>query len=302
MSKAPTRVLPTAKDKHFELWSRVRQSLAALPSYFASETNIEGLRATDIHTLNTTLGATIEEQVVASLNKMRAVWDPDDKYSLHSFIRQTQTFPDVLFAKRDPDTAQLSDIILGIELKGWYVLAKEGEPSFRYQVTPAVCTLMDMVVIVPWYLSNVISGVPRVLKPYIEAAKYAAEYRNYWWQNLREAKSDVRIESPTSVSPYPKKSDKISDKPKSDGGGNFGRYARTGIMDDYIKALDQEEVTGIAIQYWREFFKLFQQDEDQARIRSALERLRVKVQKEKDADVESLSTLWREIGELLGIN
>ena len=39
---------------------------------------------------------------------------------------------------------------MGIELKGWYVLAKEKEPSFRYKVTPAVCAPADLLVVVPW--------------------------------------------------------------------------------------------------------------------------------------------------------
>ncbi len=36
--------------------------------------------ATDIFTLNTTLAATIEESVVKTLNDLRAVWDPKDRY------------------------------------------------------------------------------------------------------------------------------------------------------------------------------------------------------------------------------
>ena len=39
--------------------------------------------------------------------------------------------------------------LLGIELKGWYVLSKEGEPSGRYKVTPAACAPQDLLVIVP---------------------------------------------------------------------------------------------------------------------------------------------------------
>jgi hypothetical protein len=49
---------------------------------------------------------------------------------------------------------------MGIELKGWYVLAKEKEPSFRYKVTLTVCAPADLLVVVPWALSNVISGRP----------------------------------------------------------------------------------------------------------------------------------------------
>ena len=39
--------------------------------------------------------------------------------------------------KRGADT---SAIAMGIELKGWYLLSKEGVGSFRFQVTPAACS------------------------------------------------------------------------------------------------------------------------------------------------------------------
>lgn len=52
--------------------------------------------ASDILTLNSALGATIEEQVVATLNTLRPVWDPDKQYQTYGFVRQPQTFPDVL--------------------------------------------------------------------------------------------------------------------------------------------------------------------------------------------------------------
>ncbi len=51
--------------------------MRALPAYFASVTAIEGLQATDLFTLNTVLDATIEVQVVETLNRIRDVWDPD---------------------------------------------------------------------------------------------------------------------------------------------------------------------------------------------------------------------------------
>ena len=47
---------------------------------FRSDTSIEGILATDIFTLNAAFGATIEDQVVSTLNQMREVWDPDEKY------------------------------------------------------------------------------------------------------------------------------------------------------------------------------------------------------------------------------
>lgn len=82
--------------------------------YFRTETHISGIMATDLHTLNTVLGATIEGQVVRTLNLTRNTWDPDEKYALYSFVRQAQTFPDVLLRKTSG-----SEILMGIELKGW---------------------------------------------------------------------------------------------------------------------------------------------------------------------------------------
>ena len=66
--------------EHYGLWRRVRQALFAVPDRFVSPTRIEGLLVQDIFTLNAPLAATIEEQVVETLNRMRAVWDPDGAY------------------------------------------------------------------------------------------------------------------------------------------------------------------------------------------------------------------------------
>ncbi len=74
-------------------------ALEALPSYFRPETHIEGINAPDLHTLNSVLGATIEDKTVATLNAMRPIWDPDKKYALYAFMRQSQTFPDVLLRR-----------------------------------------------------------------------------------------------------------------------------------------------------------------------------------------------------------
>jgi hypothetical protein len=188
---------------------------------------------------------------------MRPIWDPDEKYLEYSFVRQAQTFPDVLLRKK---TDSSSNPIMGIELKGWYLLAKEGEPSFRYKVTPDACAIQDLIVIVPWALDNVISGSPSVFTPYLESAKYAADYRNYWWQEVRNTSLDTTIHPPDSVSPYPNKSDRITDRPEQDSGGNFGRYARTGLMDDYIDRAKREQLCGISADHWLRFFSLFKDE------------------------------------------
>ncbi|WP_447859617.1 zinc ribbon domain-containing protein [Nitrospira calida] len=81
---------------------------------------------------------------------------------------------------------------MGIELKGWYLLAKEAEPSLRFQVTAAACAQRDLIVVVPWVLGNVISGSPILFEPFIESAKYAADYRNYHWQYICETDAAIQ--------------------------------------------------------------------------------------------------------------
>ena len=66
--------------EHFDLWRRVRRALFATPDHFTTAINLEGLSATDIFTLNTPLGATIEDSFVKTLNMLRPTWDPNSKY------------------------------------------------------------------------------------------------------------------------------------------------------------------------------------------------------------------------------
>ena len=226
---APKSVEPTTWE-HYDLWVRVREAIRAVPDRFSTPTVIEGLLVTDIFTLNTPLSATIEEQVVKTLNMLRPVWDVDRKYQTYSFVRQPQTFPDVVLRRNDNG----QDILMGIELKGWYLLAREGVPTYRFTTTAAACNPWDILVVVPWVLSNVLAGSPVIFAPFIETALYCAQQRNYYWQYERSAGSDSSINIPNGVRPYPLKSDQISDKPAHDGGGNFGRIARYGIMDEYI--------------------------------------------------------------------
>ena len=267
--------------EHFELYQDVREAIACLPVYFRTETHISGIMATDLHTLNTVLGATIEEQVVRTLNLIRSTWDPQENYALYSFVRQAQTFPDVLLRK-----GSTGDVLLGIELKGWYLLAKEAEPSLRFQTTADACAKQDMIVVVPWVLGNVISGSPILFEPFVESARYAANYRNYYWKNIRKTRYSREIESPHGVSSYPSKSDQILDNPRADGGGNFGRLARTGMMDEYMGKLARVRLCGINAEYWREFLKTFQESADDVKVRAALERLRRRVHKAADTSSE----------------
>ena len=113
--------------------------------------------------------------------------------------------------------------------------------------------------------------------PYIEAARYAAERRNYHWQHIRDAKSDSQIICPENAKPYPKKANAVSDKPVSDGGNNFGRFARAGFMDEFFETARQELIAGIRAEHWLGFFKLFQDQAHHSAITVEIEKLQRKL-------------------------
>lgn len=267
----PTPTAPSGDDEQVELWKNVSSALHALPTLFKSELSITGVLATDLQNFNTSLAATIEQQVVDRLNEIREVWDPGKKYLIYRFERQPQRFPDVIL--RTTAEGLSSTPLMGIELKGWYALAKEREPSFRYKVTPAVCSDYDLLAVFPWALEEVISGSPVLFRPYVVPARYAAEYKNWYWQYGRKTSADTSIVMSTVAHHYPLKSDQISDRPVSDGGDNFGRYSRTKAMDDYITELFREQLSGIALDAWQRFFRLFAEGHTESEVSAGIDRL-----------------------------
>jgi hypothetical protein len=196
------------------------------------------------------LGQQFEENVVRTLNQMRSKWDPDGKYSDYEFERRPETFPDARLKHK-----VTNEIIMGIELKSWYLLAKEREPSFRFRVSPLVCAPQDLLVIVPWALENVLSGNPQIFAPFIVSARYAAKYRNYWWQHKRNTSDDISIELPKHPAFYPEGREAIEDKPAYDRGNNFGRIARTEIMDTFVKSCHSIKLSGLEVSRWHRFLK-----------------------------------------------
>ena len=245
--------------QHAELHARVIRALHAIPTHFSTNLNLDGIIATDVQTLNSALGAAIEAQAVETLNNMRPVWDPENQYLRFGFQRQAQVFPDVLLKAEDNG----QETALGIELKGWYLLSKEKEPNYRFTTTAAACHPADLLVVIPWALSNVLSGSPVTFRPFIIGARYAALYRNYWWREVRKLANptdDTSISSPTDIQPYPaSKSSQIADRPAKDGGGNFGRLARTGLMDDYVQRTLNLQLSGIRAEDWVNFLRRFRQ-------------------------------------------
>lgn len=251
----PQRTQLPPNDPRTVLVENVQDALRALPIYFASRTAIEGLEAGDLFSLNSVLGGSIEIQTVNTLNKIRDVWDPDNAWPEYGFERTSQTFPDVRLISR---SAGKPSPILGVELKGWYLLSKEGEPSFRYTATRDACSEFDLLVVVPWHLTNVLSGTPIVYEPYIEQARYAADFRNFYWQQQRPPGSDTGIKSPSGVTPYPPPKTRIADRAVQDSGRNFGRVARVkGLMEEYVESALSTRISGIEARHWVGFFETY---------------------------------------------
>jgi hypothetical protein len=270
----PVRAALPEDDRRTHLVAHVTEAIHALPFYFDSKTIIEGLDAGDLFSLNSVLGGTIEVQTVNTLNRIRNVWDPDDEWSEYGFERSTQTFPDVRLVNRRNIAAVP---VLGIELKGWYLLAKEKAPSYRYTATRDACSEYDLLVVVPWHLADVLSGGPVVRDPYVEQARYAAEMRNYYWQHQRGSTIASGIVSPSGVHPYPSPKTQTSDKPERDSGGNFGRVARVhGLMDQFIADALNARISGIEARYWIDFFKVFTDASDADQVTANMARLLVR--------------------------
>ena len=93
---------PPSTWRYYVLYQGVKDALHRLPESFRSPLHIHGVLATDLFAFNSSLSATIEEQVVDALNGLRGVWDTQGNYDLYTFERQPQTFPDVVLRTRVP--------------------------------------------------------------------------------------------------------------------------------------------------------------------------------------------------------
>lgn len=253
-------------DERTELREGVIRALRAVPIYFKSSINIDGISATDLFSINSLLGGTIEEQTVATLNEIRNVWDAEKKWAEYSFKRYAESFPDVRL-EREGDKKPL----IGIELKGWYLLAKEEEPSFRFKASVDAMTEWDLITVFPWSLSNVISGTPVLEAPYIEQGKYVADLRTYYWEHRNSNAKPVKH---PKTHPYPEPGSKYSDTVVNDSSGNFGRIGRVkGLMDDWIAETMQTPLVGIEARWWVKFLKMFDERGDEKAILAKFERL-----------------------------
>ena len=213
-------------DERTELRNGIVRALYALPMHFTSPINVEGIEVNDLFSINTLLGGTIEAQTVMLLNSLRSIWDPQGKWADEEFRRYPESFPDVRLVGSNKDDSPL----IGIELKGWYLLSKESEPSLRYKASADAVTEWDLICCVPCY-----------------------------WNHRRgdNSKRDCGIHHPETT-PYPKPGTQYVDVPNQDGGGNFGRIARVdGLMANWVDESMDTLMAGIEAKYWVSFFKLF---------------------------------------------
>lgn len=244
---SPVRSLPAPGEdpEVFAIWTRVQSALAQLPDVFRTSLRLTGANPEDLFTFNTALGTSIERAVVRCLNnELRPVWDPDGTLADLSFERQGQVFPDAPLRRRGE-----AGRLFGIELKGWFVLAKEREPSFRYNTDPSVCTPYDLLVVVPWILDEVVRGTPRVFTPYVEQARYAAEWNTWYWQHSRQTDRETGLrEVRVAASPTVRaKVDRTNKHAADDDGRNMGRFARTGLMEGWKADVFASTLAGVPV-------------------------------------------------------
>ena len=275
-----------ADDRRATLIATLRNIVfPSLPAECTIENDYSGILATDLFSLNTLLGSMIENKVVTFLNGHRHLWD-DGSWIEYHFIRSNESFPDVRLVKK----GNSHDIIHGIELKSWFILSKEGEPSFRYRTASEACDPADLLCIIPWFLSDAVCGHPVLVTPWVYSAKAAAEATKRYWIYERQTDKPMPIterglEVPPDLRPYMENArDKTNYKPKNDGGNNFGRLARTGIMSDFVTETLMTDILGIPANNWRLFLKAHTDSNSQQDIQKKISSI-TKILKSEEFDL-----------------
>lgn len=273
LEPAPPTLDPA--DPTTALTAGVSRALEALPGHFRTDIRVSGIPLPDLFSLNTALGATLEREVVRVLNDLRHIWDPNNNWPRHVFVRYGESFPDVRLEDRSGSTLVTA---LGIELKGWFILAKEKEPSFRYKISPAACSPWDLLCIVPWYLDGAIDGHPAVTSPFVTSARYAAELRNFGYEHTRDGKPNPVVRPTPLPEPYPAPKSKHNDAP-THSDSNFGRIARiahadgTGFLTEFVTRSLSVELAGVAAMHWLQFLLAVSDRHEDAEIERRLRQM-----------------------------
>lgn len=196
----------------------IKNALKALPEYLRDSFNKD-----DKFAFYRTPGDRIESKAALLMNRqeLRSIWDPDGQYFEYHFVHQPSVFPDLTLRKIDDS----SICLIGVEVKSWHILSKEGVPTFRCDVTASACYPHDLICVIPYVVDT--DGQLEVLLPFVESLKYCIEKRNDHW--IRTLKKKVVFA--LDAVPYAPKRSRILDHPDTDPGNNFGRLARCRIPE-----------------------------------------------------------------------
>ena len=69
-----------------------------------------------------------------------------------------------------------------------------------------------------------------------------------------------------------------SDKAENDKGNNFGRIARSGLLDDYLSKIKLQDYIGIRVVHWMKFFKAMSENRTSNEIDKQLESILSNIQ------------------------
>ena len=100
--------------------------------------------------------------------------------------------------------------------------------------------------------------------------------------SARGGTGNPNVTSPEVETYCPTKRDMISDRPERDMGGNFGRFARTNAMKDYIERLFNENLAGILLWAWQRFLALFTESQTADDVQRGLDTLSGRIHSGKE--------------------
>ncbi|RWZ67942.1 recombinase family protein [Labedella populi] len=108
-------------------------------------------------------------------------------------------------------------------------------------------------------------SISRLMRRMLEL-EYAAEWRDYWWQYVRDSKDPIErrgVIAPANAAAYPHKADLVSMKPVHGGGNNYGRLPRCKLlMDVFVEEALAHPILGIPAIDWQLFLKVHSENAD----------------------------------------
>lgn len=151
---------------------------------------------------NNYVGQAVEDAVVSRLNAAADEWKPVGKQ--WTFGRNTVQFPDIMLVDENADAVGKHRILFHIEVKTWYVFARDLITA-RFNTAPSCIKSDALLLVFPWYMTQLVHGVPRVLKPLVYPAKELALRRDTVWvtgvrRRNRKSRSKFRVMVPAADS------------------------------------------------------------------------------------------------------